>query len=224
MILSELQIAALAHDVGVPDATLPTAVAIAIAESGGSTTAIGDVALETATWGPSVGLWQIRTLKAQRGTGGPRDETRLSDPAFNAAAMFVISGHGSNFSPWSTYTSGAYRAHLPGAEAAAQQLLGRIGSSSSTAAPASFSVPGVPFPLPDVPGVGNPLSLDGLRTLGDFFARLTQRNTWLRVLEVVIGILAMAWGANVLSRGAVGNYVHQAATAGASVAATAAMA
>ena len=75
------------------------------------------VALEDATWGPSVGLWQIRSLRAERGTGKVRDVTRLKRPAFNARSMASISGKGKNFSPWSTYTSGAYKKHLAEASA-----------------------------------------------------------------------------------------------------------
>lgn len=95
------------------------ATAIAFAESGGNSAAIGDVALENATWGPSVGLWQIRSLKAQKGTGGTRDATRLKDPGFNAQAMIAISNWGRDWAPWSTYKNGAYKAHLAAARRAA---------------------------------------------------------------------------------------------------------
>jgi hypothetical protein len=88
------------------------ATAIALAESGGNSDAVGDVGLENATWGPSVGLWQIRSLKAQTGTGGPRDVTQLKDPRFNARAMRAISTGGTNWRPWSTYTSGSYKKQL----------------------------------------------------------------------------------------------------------------
>lgn len=40
-------------------------------------TAVGDVHLADKKWGPSIGVWQVRTLHAQRGTGGPRDEAAL---------------------------------------------------------------------------------------------------------------------------------------------------
>jgi hypothetical protein len=110
--LSPAQIYALATGAGLSPAAATTATAVALAESGGRTDAVGDVALENSTWGPSVGLWQIRSLKAQRGTGGPRDETRLTDPTFNAASMASISGTGGNFKPWTTYTKGTYKSHL----------------------------------------------------------------------------------------------------------------
>jgi hypothetical protein len=44
----------------------------------------------------------------------------------------------------------------------------------------------------DIPGIGNPLT--GINAVGDFFMRLTQANTWLRIGEVAIGILLLAVG------------------------------
>jgi hypothetical protein len=87
--------------------------AIASAESARNPGAIGDVALENARWGPSVGLFQIRTLKAETGTGSDRDIQRLlNNPAEQVKAAMNISGNGSNLRPWSTYTSGAYLQYL----------------------------------------------------------------------------------------------------------------
>jgi hypothetical protein len=82
--------------------------AIQLGESGGRSDAVGDVALETSTWGPSVGISQIRTLKAQTGTGGVRDVLKLTDPLANAMAAYSLSGRGTDWSPWSVYNSGAY--------------------------------------------------------------------------------------------------------------------
>jgi hypothetical protein len=110
--LTPAQVYSLARDAGLDSATAVIAMAIAVSESGLRTDATGDVGLQNATWGPSVGLWQIRSLKAESGTGSPRDATRLTEPAFNAASMASISGAGKSFTPWSTYTSGAYRKNL----------------------------------------------------------------------------------------------------------------
>jgi hypothetical protein len=119
--LSPAQIYSLAVGAGLSPAAATTATAVALAESGGRTDAMGDVALEDATWGPSVGLWQIRSLKAQQGTGGPRDATRLTDPTFNAASMAQISGTGGNFKPWTTFSKGTYK-----------QFLEQVGSPATT--------------------------------------------------------------------------------------------
>ena len=83
--------------------------AIAQAESARNPGAVGDVALENAKWGPSVGLFQVRTLKAETGTGSDRDIQRLlNNPAEQVKAALNISADGNNLRPWSTFTSGAY--------------------------------------------------------------------------------------------------------------------
>ena len=58
-------------------------------------------------------------------------------------------------------------------------------------------------------GIPNPLN--GVQAIGDFFSRLTQANTWLRVGEVVAGLMLLYIGLNALSRNtAVGNAVSSA--------------
>jgi hypothetical protein len=84
--------------------------AIAMGESGGRSDAIGDTALQTGKWGPSVGLWQIRSLNSQTGTGGVRDRRANMDPltnARNAYRVFVDAGR--KFRPWTVFTKGTYR-------------------------------------------------------------------------------------------------------------------
>jgi hypothetical protein len=101
-----------AANAGFKGDALVTAVAVAKAESGFDAAAIGDEHLVDAKWGPSAGLWQIRSLKADSGTGRHRDFTRLFDPAFNARSAYAISGGGTNFNPWSVYKNGRYKQHL----------------------------------------------------------------------------------------------------------------
>lgn len=110
---------ALARAAGLGSADAITATAIAAAESGLNPAAVGDVKLENGTWGPSVGLWQIRSVKSEQGKGSARDAAQLTDPVFNAHSMAKISAYGTSFSPWSTYTSGAYQHYIPQARAAA---------------------------------------------------------------------------------------------------------
>ena len=64
------------------------------------------------------GLWQIRSLVADAGTGRERDGTRLYDPTFNARAAWTISSGGTNWRPWTVYATGAYRTHLEDARRA----------------------------------------------------------------------------------------------------------
>jgi Lysozyme like domain len=97
---------ALQHGCG-PDAAV-IATAIAMAESGGSPSAQGDIGLMTSVWDWSAGLWQIRGLRAERNTGGLRDSVANQAVGKNAAAMRAISQGCADWTPWSTFNSGAY--------------------------------------------------------------------------------------------------------------------
>lgn len=120
--LTPKQIATYAYEAGFRGQSLTTAVAISLAESRGVPNAIGDVNLETGTWGPSVGLWQIRSLWNETGTGGQRDREANLNPLTNARHAYQISGDGTDFQPWSTYTYGQYRSYLGPAAVAARAV------------------------------------------------------------------------------------------------------
>jgi hypothetical protein len=107
--LSISQLLALASAAGFSGSDLATAVAIALAESGGNPQAYNPEAAAGAPQGyGSFGLWQIY-LKAHPEFQGQN----LFDPATNAAAAYAVySAAGSSFSPWSTFTSGIYSASL----------------------------------------------------------------------------------------------------------------
>jgi len=105
---------------GWPAPSAMTMTAIAGAESGWDDAAQGDLRLADTTWGPSYGLFQIRTLKRATGTGGTRDITVLAgDDLAQARAAWEISQHGADLSPWTVYRTGAYRRFLDAARAAA---------------------------------------------------------------------------------------------------------
>lgn len=72
---------------------------------------IGDQDLANATWGYSYGLFQVRSLRSEKGTGGIRDEDRLLDPDFNAHSAKMIR-KASGWQSWTTFTNGAYKAYL----------------------------------------------------------------------------------------------------------------
>jgi murein DD-endopeptidase MepM/ murein hydrolase activator NlpD len=100
---------------------LKTAYAISIAESGGRSNAKGDIALQDEKWGPSVGLFQIRSLKNWKKWNDPyRDASRLQDPTYNIEAAWTKSKQGTNFKPWTTYTGGSFVKHLAEADAMAK--------------------------------------------------------------------------------------------------------
>jgi hypothetical protein len=109
--LSISQIAALAQNAGFQGDDLATAVAVALAESGGNPNAVGDLNI---TAGGSVGLWQINLAYHPEFNGW-----NLQDPQTNANAAFsVYSAAGDSFTPWSTYKSEAYLAPLAEVEVA----------------------------------------------------------------------------------------------------------
>lgn len=108
-VLSAEEVARHCHRAGFGGEALVTIVAIARGESGFNPEAVGDVGLQDGTWGPSVGLLQVRCLRVERGTGGIRDEVANLDPGHNAAAGWEISDHGRRFSPWSVFSSGSYK-------------------------------------------------------------------------------------------------------------------
>jgi hypothetical protein len=95
-----------------------TAFAVARAESGGRPCAVGDVRLQTKTWGPSVCLFQMRSQWAQRGTGGTRDaDANLGSPVTcsrHAAQLQAAGG----WRHWSVWLHGTYRQYLPAARRA----------------------------------------------------------------------------------------------------------
>lgn len=114
--IGDNQIAELALGAGFDEEQAVIAVAVALAESGGSTAAVGDAALMNRKWGSSLGLWQIRSLHDPARWGSRtdlmRDSSRLFDPQFNAEAAFAISGQGTNWDPWTVYKNGSYRRYL----------------------------------------------------------------------------------------------------------------
>lgn len=108
-------VASVAHKAGFRDTALLVAICVALAESKGQPDAEGDISLQNDKWGPSVGLWQIRTLREPENYYHPdtlRVYDELFDPAKNAEAAYAISKHGTDFSPWSTFIDNKYREYL----------------------------------------------------------------------------------------------------------------
>lgn len=111
--LSRDQIAMYARAAGLSGGSVDIAVAVALAESGGNPRAHNPVPPDN-----SYGLWQINMLGSlgpdRRKKLGITSNSALFDPAVNARAMSLISSKGTNWTPWSTYTNGAYKKHLQG--------------------------------------------------------------------------------------------------------------
>jgi hypothetical protein len=110
------------HAQGFRGKSLQTAFAVALAESGGRTKALGDEKIANKTYGPSMGVFQIRSLKdPKKYPGGQwRDGKRLFDPSFNVKAAWNISNEGQNWKAWSAYKNGSFSRYLDDAESAAK--------------------------------------------------------------------------------------------------------
>jgi preprotein translocase subunit Sec61beta len=105
-ILSPSQIAAYASGAGFSGSALQTATAIALAESSGNPSIIGDTNI---TPGGSVGLWQINLAAHPEYTAAD-----LLDPQANANAAFAVYQQaGGQFTPWTTFNTGAAASLLP---------------------------------------------------------------------------------------------------------------
>ena len=108
------QIFAVAITAGFTPDQAVIATAVALAESDGNVGAWNQTPPDD-----SMGLWQINlygNLRNRQVNGQPLDAFRLrTDPVYNAQAALGISGGGTNWRPWTTYTGGAYQRHLQAA-------------------------------------------------------------------------------------------------------------
>src|ERR1035437_390275 len=121
--LTPSQIAYYAQQAGFTGLGLINAVAVALAESGGSTTATHTNTAPGAYQGSvDQGLWQINSQ------AWPQYASGIFDPLANAQAAFAISKGGVDFTPWSTWVNGAYRGFLT----QVNNVLGGIGAGLQT--------------------------------------------------------------------------------------------
>lgn len=88
--------------------------AISLAESGRQVSCVADEHLVDATWDVSYGVWAIRAVKAQQGTGQCRDIERLKKNDFHDQTIcaFEISNQGRTFQPWSVTHSNRGKPYL----------------------------------------------------------------------------------------------------------------
>lgn len=116
----------------------PVMAAIALAESGGRTDAAN-----TRPPDASYGLWQINyygSLARGRTAAYGSPTELVADPNRQAKAAIAISGNGQNMTPWTTYTSGAYRAPLAAAGGSLPALPAIAGVASQGASVPSGAV------------------------------------------------------------------------------------
>ena len=203
--LAPATVAALAAGAGIPPGSVPTAVAIAWAESGLDPAAIGDRDLSE-RGEMSVGLWQINYRPSRDKGNAIRDPQANLDPAHNAAAMAAISGGGRNWAPWTTYTTGAYRAYMARATLAAGAPDPNPPTPQSISADQADTT-GLHIPNPLAPVQG---AADLVRTLLHILTTIGTRDFWIRAGKMVVGTAAIIAGLNLVSHdlwGAAGDTV-----------------
>ena len=165
MKLSSAQVYAYAREAGFSPAAAVTMTAIVAAESGNRTDAIGDKNL-TQPGEMSVGLTQINYRPSRDRGNAVRDPHGNLDPLTNLQHAYIISGQGRRFTPWSTFTSGAYVKNLGTASKAAGQpaVTLPVGSAAGGTGVQPVGFPMPPNPLDLLPDIPNPLNW-----LGDQF-------------------------------------------------------
>lgn len=97
---SKADLVELATAHGFPDPNL--AAAVAMAESGGDPNARN----HNTNGSVDRGLWQINSVHKQY------DAAKLFSADYNATAAYAIGGGGTNWQPWVTYNTGAYKKYL----------------------------------------------------------------------------------------------------------------
>lgn len=122
------QLIALAQNAGFQGDDLITAVAVALAESGGDPSAYNPERAAGAAQGKgSFGLWQIYISAHPEFAG-----SNLFDPQTNAAAAFAVySAAGNSFRPWSTFKNNAYLANVDAVSAALQPSQDQVATDGS---------------------------------------------------------------------------------------------
>ena len=117
------QLEALWINAGGSKATAPVAAAIALAESGGCSTALNPT--DDNGTQSSFGLWQV-----SNGTHTP-PAANIYDATVNAKQAVAKWSNAGGFSPWGTYDSGTYKQYLSGAAPSDAGVPGGPGTSQA---------------------------------------------------------------------------------------------
>lgn len=185
--LTDQQIAGWAKAAGIPDDKLGIAVAIALAENGSAD--ISRVSAVNFDGSRDYGIWQINDhAHPEKFERWPQWWSQT-----NAQMMAAVSGNGQNWSPWTTYKTGAYLLFLPRGNAAAKNA----------------QVPGTTAPTDDKYIWEEPIdaALQTANALKESAAILFKAgawmanpNNWMRVAQVVVGGALLFGAANVLAK------------------------
>ena len=190
--LSYTQLAALAYQAGFRGVGLANIVAISEAESGGNTNA-GYIGYTQGTHN-SIGVAQINANAHPQYSA-----TELLNPLANFEAAYQISNGGVNFSPWTTYQTGAYSQYLNPANQAATAIMNSPSEISKI-------ISGLPGNLGF--GVLGGLGASALQTTNPVNSVESQVANaiinlvpWLKILEILGGIILVVFGIFLLTRG-----------------------
>jgi len=172
-VVPDTTIARAAYAAGFPRDQIATAVAVALAESGGDATAVND---DNADGTTDFGLWQINSVhRAELSSGTWQDPNSNARMAY---AVWARAGH--QWSPWVAWRNGSHLAHMPRGLAAARSVTG----------PSTVDVGGDPGDNPLIPDIiedpGDALTLAG--------RILTDRDLWIRVGMFALGAALLATG------------------------------
>lgn len=129
--LSDSQIAAAVKAAGFPRESWATAIAVALAESGGNSDAVNRA---NSNGSIDHGLFQINSVHKELLNSGD-----WRDPVYNAKMAFAISSGGANWRPWVAYTTGRHLPFLPRGKKAAGEP---VGSAPPAALPTGISLGG----------------------------------------------------------------------------------
>lgn len=192
--LPDTAIKDVARMAGFTGESLVTAIAIALAESGGNPQAINHNRDKNQT--TDRGLWQINNYWHKEVS-----DAVAYDPTQAAAAVYAISRQGSNWSAWSSFKSGAYLLYVSRAKAAValdvnvkpQPPSGTYDESGNPVdTTGGYKNPDTT--VPDIHNVTIPNPLDWVAPMSNVLGWLTNADNWRKIGLVVAGAIAILVG------------------------------
>lgn len=180
-----------AASAGFPAKELPTAAAVALAESSGRTDVVNGSG--------NVGLWQIGPKGSANDAGVGKSAAQLKDPLTNAQAAYRIwkRAGGSWAHDWTAYRSGAYKQYLGQATIAPgpneQDITDTIGHTIEGAAGDVADATGITAVADTAGQVGKLATI-----LSKGGAWVSKPSNWLRVAYVGGGALMVVSGLNMM--------------------------
>lgn len=171
-----------------------TAVAVALAESGGNTTARN----RNSDGSVDRGLWQINSKWHPEVSDAQAD-----NPATAAQAAFRISGSGRNWRPWAAFTRGAHTAFMVRANQAVTLAVGTGSLAGGLGAQIDAGGDGVAGAIAGTAkGIASIASI-----LGKAGEWIGDPHNWVRVAEVLGGAVAVAIGLHMIAKSGAGGPV-----------------